>query len=255
MTVRREFRFDNITCLDLQRSRSGPLAISKFSTAFPSLERLSLSTDSVEIVPYRDYRYSLSGSLAKLTRLRELVLDVHYYGDVKACLGPHGTINLADLGELVSLRLPLYFLVEMQRGRDPFVPNLAVALPPSLKHLTVWANMDCVRRSKVTAFADPFKHTATDRQYHPRESAVEFFEAVHSRVADHFRHLDEVTYCYGDQELRADCHCDGDIPCNRCEALSFLDPYAVDASSAKMHFLSSKFEDAGVRLRITEEQV
>lgn len=183
------------------------------------------------------------------------MLDLHYYGDVKPRLGPYGIINLAGLSELVTLRLPLYFLVEMQPGVDPFIPDLALALPPSVKHLTVWANMDCVRRSEVTAFADPRMHATNDDIYNPRQSAVSFLESISDRVADHFRHLKDVTYCYGDPALLTECHCDDGTPCGRCEASNFLDPYADDNSSARIQILSSNFEDHGIRLRIMEGQV
>lgn len=186
--------------------------------------------------------------------LRELVLDVHYYGDIKSCLGPYGIINLAGLNDLVTLRLPLYFLVEMQPGVEPFIPDLTLALPPSVKHLTVWANMDCVRRSEITA-THPRWHTTNDPIYNPRQSAASFLESISGRVADHFKHLKDVTYCYGDPALLTECHCDDGTRCGRCEASNFLNPYAVDASSSQMQILSSNFEDHGIRLRIMEGEV
>lgn len=222
-------------------------------TTLPALEQLSVSTDNLQIS--RDSEFNLSAGLAKLTHLRELVLDTHYYGDVKACLGPYGIISLAGLSDLVTLRLPLYFLVEMQPGVDPFIPDLALALPSSVTHLTVWANMDRVTRSGITAFVDPLMHATNDNVYNPRQSAVSFLESISSRVADHFRHLKDVTYCYGDPALLTDCHCDDDTPCGRCEASKFLDPYSVDDTSARMQILSSNFEDHGIRLRIIEGQV
>lgn len=197
----------------------------------------------------------LSDALAKLTHLRELVLDLHYYGYVRSSLGPYRVINFAGLSELITLRLPLYFLIEMQPGVEPFVPDLALVLPPSLKHLTVWANMDRVTRSRVAAFADPLTSFTNDHVFHPRQSAINFLEAISSRVSDHFRHLEEVTYCYGDKELLAACCCDGDTTCNRCGASEFLNPYAVDDSSARMQILTSDFENRGIRLRTMEAQV
>lgn len=223
-------------------------------TRFPALERLSVSTESFEL-GYREGKAVLSDSLAKLTHLRELVLDLHYYGDVKSSLGPHGVINLAGISELLTLRLPLHFLIEMQPGVEPFVPDLALVLPPSLKRLTVWANMDRVRHSKVTTFADPWSGSANGHVFHPRQSAINFLEAISSRVSDHFKHLEEVTYCYGDKELLAACCCDGDTTCNLCEAWEFLHPHAVGASSARMQILTSDFETRGIRLRAMEAQV
>lgn len=174
---------------------------------------------------------------------------------MKANLGPYGVISLTGLSDLVSLRLPLYFLVEMQPEVEPFVPDMAQALPSSLKRLTVWANMDRVTHSKVTTFADPWTRFSDEHVFHPRQSAMNFLEAISSRVPDHFRHLEEVTYCYGDKELLAACCCDGDTTCNRCEASRFLDPHAVDDSSARMQILTSDFETRGIRLRIMEAQV
>lgn len=197
----------------------------------------------------------LSDDLAKLKHLRELDLDLHYYGDFKANLGPYGVISLAGLSDLVTLRLPLYFLVEMQPEVEPFVTDMAQALPSSLKRLTVWANMDRVTHSKVTTFADPWIRSANDHVFHPRQSAITFLEAISSRVPDHFRHLEEVTYCYGDKELLAACCCDGDTTCDRCEAWEFLHPHAVGASSARMQILTSDFATRGIRLRIMEAQV
>lgn len=199
----------------------------------------------------------MSTGLAKLTRLRELILDVHYYGDVKACLGPHGILDLSSLNELVTLRLPLYFLVEMQIGVDPFVPNLAVVLPASVKHLTVWANRDYVQPSRVTAFLGGWEALLTGNKpvLHMRQSALDFFASVSSRVADHFRHLEEVTYCYAARALRTACQCDKDMLCSRCEALKFLDPYAMDDSSSRMQIQSFEFEEHGIRLRTVQEEV
>lgn len=244
----------NITCIDLRRSHCSLLGIARICTSFPALERLSISTDNVRICNWED-RTIVSDDLAKLKQLQELDLDFHYYGDVKASLGPYGVISLAGFSDLVSLRLPLYFLVEMQPEVEPFVTDMAQALPSSLKRLTVWANMDRVTHSKVTTFANPWTTSTDGRIFHPRLSAINFLEAISSRVSDHFKHLGEVTYCYGDKELLAACCCDGDTTCNRCEASEFLDPHAVDDSSARMQILTSDFETRGIRLRAMEAQV
>lgn len=245
---------ENISCIDLRRSHCKALGIAQICTGFPALEQLFISTDEIEIRSWED-KTILSDDLAKLKHLRELDLDLHYYGDVKANLGPYGVISLAGLSDLVTLRLPLYFLVEMQPEVKPFVPDMAQALPSSLKRLTVWANMDRVTHSKVTTFADPWITSTDGRIFHPRQSAINFLEAIVSRVADHFRHLEEVTYCYGGKELLAACCCDGETTCNCCEASEFLNPHAVDDSSARMQILTSDFETRGIRIRIMEAQV
>lgn len=245
---------ENISCINLRRSHCRALGIAQICTRFPALERLFISTDDIEIGSWED-KTILSDDLAKLEHLRELDLDLHYYGDVKARLGPYGVISLAGLSNLVTLRLPLYFLVEMQPEVEPFVPDMAQALPSSLKRLTVWANMDRVTHSKVTTFPYPYIRFANDHVFHPRQSAVTFLESISSRVADHFRHLEEVTYCYGDKELLAACCCEGETTCNRCEASEFLDPHAVDYSSARMQILTSDFETRDICLRTMETQV
>lgn len=186
-----------------------------------------------------------------MENLRELVLDLHYTDDVKVWLGPHGVLNLASLSELVSLRLPLHFLVEMQINHHSFITDLCLALPPCLKQLTVWADMDIVRRLGITIL-----NSATfeiESPYHPSESVLDFLDSVAGHVTDHFKSLKEVTYCYRDRELGRPCHCDKDTPCERCLASRLLDPHANHDSSARMQILSSRLKDRGVSCLSTLE--
>lgn len=226
---------------------------------FPALELLAISVD--EGTPGWDYRIDgfgsqgkcLSTGLAKLEHLKELVLDLHYKHDVKAVLGQHGVLNLAGLNELVNVRLPLHFLVEIQPGKDLFVADPGHVLPSSLKYLTVWADMGSVRSWGATGLF--LNHPRTGPLYDPSQLALDFLESVSACVTDHLNKLKEVSYCYRDKALRMSCHCSEYLLCSPCVASGFLDPYEVPDSSALMQVTSSHFESHGVRLRIVEEQV
>lgn len=175
------------------------------------------------------------------------MLDLGYGPDVQDSLGEHGVINLAGLNELVKVRLPLRFLVEMPRGQEPFVTNLGLVLPPSVKDLTVWAAMESVGTNGRPTFTN-------DLPYRPRQSVLDFLRSVSGRTADHFRALKKVTYCYGGKELSAACRCDNGAPCSHCEASEALDPHAVDDSLAWLQILSSRLEDHGVSFCALQEQ-
>lgn len=155
-------------------------------------------------------------------------------------LGQHGVLNLASLDKLVKVRLPLRFLVEIPSGQEPFVTNLELALPPSVKELTVWADTD-----SVGTYYKP---------YHPRQLALDFLRSVCSHTAHHFKALKNVTYCYGGKELSAACRCDNDAPCSHCEASQALDPHADDDSLAWLQILSSRLEDHGVSVSALKDQ-
>lgn len=217
---------------------------------------MSISTDyGITAKQFRNsasQEKSLSAGLAKLEHLRELVLDLRYKDDIKPWLGPHGVLNVAGLNNLVNLRLPLYFLVEVRSDYSSFITDLGLALPPMVERLTVWADMDIVRQSVVTISHLPASQIISP--YHPSQSALNFLDSVSARATDDFKALKEVTYSYRHRASSTACSCDEDVTCGRCEASQLLDPYAVDDSSAQMQILSSRFEDHGVRLRVLQEQ-
>lgn len=255
---------NKITCIDLRRSRCTPAAIFQICARFPSLEYFfvsvkpgttatSLSDALVGGFGTQDF---LSTGLAKLEHLRELALDLHYIQDVKPVVGDHGVLNLGGLNKLTKLRLPLHFLVEMQPGNQPFITDLAVALPPSVQHLTVWADIDSVRylgRRATNLFAAG-PHPLTSLPYHPRQSALDFMGSVSGLLQGHFERLKEVTYCYGDKALDTVCQCNADTLCNRCEASQFLEIHAADDSASQMQILTSISEMRGVCLYTLQEQ-
>lgn len=170
-------------------------------------------------------------------------------------LGEHGVLNLGGLNKLTKLRLPLHFLVETQPGNQPFITNLAVVLPASVQHLTVWADVDSVRtwgrRATLLGAGPP---PMTSFPYHPRQLAVDFMDSVSGLLQGHFEHLKEVTYCYADQALDKACHCNADILCNRCEASQLLEIHATDDSATRMQILNSIAEIRGVSLCALQEQ-
>lgn len=251
-------QYKNITSIDLRRSHCTPQSIFQICTTFSALEYLSISVDygtpgkESRINGFSSQGSFLSTELAKLEHLKELVLNLHYKHDVKAALGQHGVLNLASLNELVNIRLPLHFLIEMQPGKDPNVSDPGHVLPSSLKHLTVWADMDAVRSWGITDWFANYPRTGPS--YYPSQLALDFLESVSARVTDHFNQLKEVTYCYRDEALRETCQCSPYISCSHCDALELLDPYEVLDSSALMEVVSSRLEAHGVRLRFVEEQ-
>lgn len=195
---------------------------------------------------------SLSAGLAKLDHLRELVLDLHYKDDIKPWLGRHGVLNLVGLNKLVTLRLPLYFLVEIHSGSSTSITDLGLALPPVVQRLTVSADGDTVRRPSIMIVSPHASQVIT--KYHPSQMALQFLHSLSTRVANHFTDLEEVTYCYRDQALGTACRCHENVPCTHCEASRLLDPYTAYGSSAQMQILSSRFQQNDVRLHVLQEQ-
>lgn len=171
-------------------------------------------------------------------------------------LGEHGALNLCGLSNLAKVRLPLQFLVEAQPENEFCITDLELALPPSVKHLTVWADMDSVKYwgrpaiSLLAAGPPPTSYVP----YVPRQLALEFMGFVSGLLTDHFRHLKEATYCYGDQALDTTCQCIADTLCSRCVALQILDLHVSDESSTQMQILSSNCQSRGVCLRTLQEQ-
>lgn len=189
-----------------------------------------------------------------MEHLRELALDVHYDHDMKPTLGEYGVLNLGGLNKLTKLRLPLHFLVELQPGNRPFITNLAVAIPPSVQVLNVWADVDSVRNLVRTSPFGPYPIPMTSLPYYPRQLALDFMVSVSGRLDGPFKQLKEVAYCYGDQALDTVCECNADTLCNRCEASQLLDIYATDDLAYQMHILSSMSERNGVCLWTSQEQ-
>lgn len=254
----------NITCIDFQRSRCTPATIFYLCARFTSLEYLSISVERGAYV--RDYlnkyfdgfgtRNFVSTSLGKLKYLKELRLDLHYHEDVKPLLGEHGVLEFGGLDKLTSVRLPLHSLVEAQPGNELRITDLAVALPSSVEHLTVWADADSVRSWPGVPAPNPpapGPPPAPAVAYRPSQSALEFMESIYSLLGSHFKHLKEVTYCYGGQAPDMVCLCIADMLCRRCEALQLLDLQATEDSATRMGVLASDSEARGVCLRTLEE--
>lgn len=95
-------------------------------------------------------------------------------------------------------------------------------------------------------------HSKNDTPCLPRQWAIDFLESVSGRIADHFKNLEEVTYCY--EAIGSTCQCDKDTPYNSCAFSWHLDPHAGDYSSARMQALSTRFEGDRIRLRTVEEE-
>lgn len=213
-----------------------------------------VSAESSRVDGFGTQEKSLSTGLAKLKHLKELALDLHYKDDVKAALGKHNVLNLSGLNELVRVGVPLHFLVRRRPRHPPFVTNLSLVLPPSVKYLTVWADRESVRTwvRKDLRLSD----LMADPQYSPRQMALKFLDSVSTHVSDHFKALKEVTYCYRNMEFFKRCCCNGEAwRCSHCAAERRLDPRAVDDSLASLQDLSSRFEGHGIRLSVVGEVV
>lgn len=238
-------------------------------TAFPSLECLSISTTYKTNIPNFEELASeqkfLSSALAKLEHLTKLVLDLRYEEDVRPLLGPHGALSLAGLDRLVSLRLPLQFLVEMpQPGDSPVIADSRQALPSSVEHLTLTADWQCVRNLALNgdAFVNWLHYVAVHgcedapATYRPRHALLDLLESISGHVPEHFKNLKGVSYHYSrritDQGLL--CRCSEDYTCIRCDPCRALSPYRDDDDSgSRMEILSGDFEDCGIRVRVIEE--
>ncbi|KAG8167722.1 hypothetical protein KVR01_003411 [Diaporthe batatas] len=200
----------------------------------------------------------LSTELDKLEHLRELSLDLHYRQNIKPLLGEHGVLSLGSLDKLTHVRLPLHCLVEVQTGSELRLADLSVVLPPSVKHLAVWADLDSVGswdKGPSTGMFSSGPPPTPGVSYHPSESALEFMESVCSLLTSHFKHLEDATYCFAGKALDMPCECDGDTLCSRCEALQLLDVRAIEDSATRMGILASESEARGVRLRTLQEPI
>ncbi|KAI3394411.1 hypothetical protein diail_2823 [Diaporthe ilicicola] len=255
----------NIASIDLQRSRCTPPAIFQICATFPNLEHLSVSTKhGADARSYDDHYVGGSGTniflstgLAKLERLRELSLNLHYAEDVRSMLGEHGVLNLGGLNNLAKIRIPLPSLVEAQPGSDPFLTDLELVLPPSVTHLAVWVDMDSWRNwagPAATTMLAGLPPPNEIQEFHPRQSALDFMGSVCGLLSSHFKGLKEATYCYGDEALDTACRCSAlDELCSHCLATEMLDVHGSGESLSQMRILSSIAEARGVCLRAVQE--
>ncbi|KAL1882908.1 hypothetical protein Daus18300_000546 [Diaporthe australafricana] len=263
----------SVTCVDLEQSQLKVEDITEFCTIYPSLECLSVSMShrgqrGTMILNFEqllsEEKKFLSTSLAKLEHLTKLVLDLDYEQDVRPLLGPHGALSLAGLDRLVTLQLPLHFLVEMpQPANNPAMTDLRHALPSSVEHLTLTADWGCVQKLGLNgesfwswwSYIDSHDWADARSTYRPRHAMLDLLESVYGYVAGHFRNLKGVSYCYrnGDGGPNHPCRCVENYTCIECDLSQGLNLYTnIDDSAARIKNISSSLEDQGILVSVVE---
>jgi hypothetical protein len=245
--------FENIKALDFQHCCTIPEGFRELGILFPHLELFKIVVNFGETAPdlTGDPPSDLNDALAAMTNLFTLIIEARYgKRGLRShdCRSTLGTLKLALLSKLATIKIPAPMLIEEQ-GTDNVVldDNLATILPKSLKRLILTIHVRPNPRRFHTEDENTITMTCT-----PNSIIIGLMEALLRLGHSKLTHLEEVVCCYSmkGHTVWAGFEKD-DIMCPELEEVYLFDLDAEDGQ--RLHLLRMSIQSQSIRFSATYE--